>query len=99
MESKVISLNGLVVQGEGNVASVMNGETVMLSVHNGKYYNLGKTGGAIWNLIRVESSVNDVIDALTAEYEVDRTACESEVIAFIEQLIEQGLVKYDQRLA
>ncbi|MFC4103143.1 lasso peptide biosynthesis PqqD family chaperone [Paenibacillus xanthanilyticus] len=80
-------------QVEGNLVSDMNGEKVMLSIASGKYYNLGQVGGAIWELLQAPATLASVVDQLTNEYEIDRDTCESQVIRFIESLLQEGLVK------
>lgn len=83
-----------VVQAKGLVVSDMDGETVMMSVTNGKYYNLGKTGGRIWELLAEPVTVNDVIESLMDEYDVERSECERQVIAFIQMLLQENLIEY-----
>lgn len=49
--TNILSLETVLVQREGNIASDMDGEKVMLNVKNGKYYNLGEVGGEIWSAL------------------------------------------------
>lgn len=93
-----ILLNTIIVQGKGNFVSDMDGEKVMLSIHNGKYYNLGEMGGQIWEVINVPVSVHHLINALTAEYDVDPTECENQVISFLELLYEEDLIQVGEEV-
>ncbi len=79
------------------VTAVMDGETVMMSVETGKYYNLGAIGGDIWALLDTEKSFAQIIDALMEQYDVDRTRCEADTAAFLEQLKTQGLLTLQER--
>jgi hypothetical protein len=99
MRTVSISWHDAIAQGKGTIVSIMNGETVMLSVRNGKYYNLGETGGAIWRCIGTSSTVLEVVRAIAAEYNVEQDVCEEQVLSFLEQLLEHGLIDYDSRLA
>ena len=82
------------VQKEGNVVSDMDGEKVMLSIHNGKYYNLGEIGGVIWGLLEEPKSINELVDGLTAEYDVSPEDCERQVQSFLEMLKREELINY-----
>ncbi|MDQ0217473.1 lasso peptide biosynthesis PqqD family chaperone [Peribacillus cavernae] len=93
IKNQSISVKQLVSQGSGNIVSDMDGETVMLSVHNGKYYNLGEMGGEIWERIKEPISVQELITVLGAQYDVERTMCEEQVLSFLSQLLEEGLIK------
>jgi hypothetical protein len=87
------SLTHEVVQGKGNIVSEMGGEKVMLSIENGKYYNLGEVGGEIWELIQEPIKVNQVVSILMTNYEVEQADCEEQVISFLNQLNEEGLIE------
>jgi hypothetical protein len=83
----------VIVQTDGNIVSDMDGEKVMLSIQNGKYYNLGEIGGEIWELIPEPTAIYRVIEQLQAQYEVEPAECIEQVIAFVQQLIEEGLIE------
>ena len=70
----------------------MNGSAVTMDIATGKYYNLGETGGAIWNLLDQEKTVEELIVALTAEYNISKEQCAKEMIPFLESLIKKGLL-------
>lgn len=91
-ESKSIALDNTVVQSKENIVGVMQGEKIILSLHNGKYYNLGQTGTKIWDIIEVPVSVTQLVNTLTSEYEVESFECEGEVVSFLENLLEEGLI-------
>src|SRR3954466_6078887 len=86
------SKNHLLVQKQGNIVSDMDGEKVMLSIQNGKYYNLGELGGEIWDLIKEPITTGELVAKLQSQYDVDPTECEEQVISFISQLIDEGLI-------
>ncbi|MCQ6558995.1 lasso peptide biosynthesis PqqD family chaperone [Paenibacillus mendelii] len=92
IKNKLIQLDDVVVQQPGHIVSDMDGETVMLSVEIGKYYNLGDIGGSIWSEIQSPIPVRQLIANLMTKYAVDQEECEEHVLAFLEQLLEEGLV-------
>ena len=87
-----LSIDSIVSQKEGNISSDMDGETVMLGIQNGKYYNLGEIGGDIWDRMKDSISTRELIHQLTACYEVEASACEMQVLNFLQHLYAEGLV-------
>lgn len=85
-------------QSPGNIVSDMDGEKVMLSVQKGKYYNLGELGGEIWDLMKEPVTIHELVTTLQSQYDVEQTECEEQVTDFINQLLEQGLVKIEDRI-
>ena len=67
-------------------------ETVMLDVDQGTYYGVTGTGRSIWDLLAEPATPDTIVDSLLAEYEIDEDTCRAEVHAFLDDLIEQGLL-------
>lgn len=93
-----VTKNHLYSQIPGNIVSDMDGEKVMLSVQKGKYYNLGELGGEIWDLLKEPITIQELVAALQSQYDVAQTECEEQVTDFINQLLEQGLLKIEDRI-
>lgn len=91
--NQIFSLNLEVVQGKNNIVSEMGGEKVMLSIENGKYYNLGDIGGEIWDLMQEPIRIKQMVSNLMSKYNVEQTECEEQVISFLNQLNEEGLIE------
>ena len=70
----------------------VDGEIVMLDPASSKYFGLADTGARIWELLAEPKSVNDLVAALTAEYEVDDDTCRTQVTTFLDTLGAAGLV-------
>ena len=79
----------------GLMTANMNGSAVMMDIATGKYYNLGETGGRIWNLLEQPTTLSDLIRTLTSEYEVSAEQCKEDVLAFLQQLVDRGLLITD----
>ena len=90
---KMIGTETVVAQVEELVSSDLDGETVMMSVQNGKYYGMDKIGSRIWALIEEPRSVSNVCNILLGEFNVSRERCEQDVLAFLNKLAEDNLVK------
>ena len=49
-------------------------------------YTLNETGAFIWEHINGKRSVEEIIEAITTEYDTDKKTAEADVFAFIENL-------------
>ncbi|MCH1624877.1 lasso peptide biosynthesis PqqD family chaperone [Fredinandcohnia quinoae] len=95
IKNNKLSIESIVSQTSGNIVSDMDEEKVMLSIKNGKYYNLGEIGGEIWDMIESPISVKELVTILLSQYEVSEQDCEAQVIALLEQLLEEGLINVE----
>ena len=77
---------------EGLMTADMNGSAVMMDIMTGKYYNLGEVGGRIWELLEEPMTLGALVQKLTAEYDVSAERCRSDMLPFLNTLIEQGLL-------
>ena len=95
MTKNNISAESIVIQIEDIVASDIDDEKVMMSVEKGQYYSLDPVGSRIWELLDKPVKVTDLIDALLLKYDVDRETCERDVLAFLEELREDGILQVE----
>lgn len=92
INASVLSKNNVITQNQGNIISNMDGELVMLSIEKGNYYNLGVLGGEIWSLIEKPIKISDLLDKLISQYDVSQQECEEEVLSFLSDLYNEGLI-------
>jgi len=75
------------------LASKMDGETIMMSIAGGSYYGMDNIGSRIWELIAEPIRVSDLCDRLMEEFDVEIDQCLADVIAFLNALGENKLIK------
>jgi hypothetical protein len=92
MKKKNISTVVMVSRNKEIIAGDIDGETVMMSVEKGRYYGLDLIGSRVWAQIEKPIKVSELIDALLLKYDVDRETCERDVLAFLEELNEDGVL-------
>lgn len=80
------------VRKAGMMTADMAGSTVMMDVETGKYYNLGDVGGSIWEMMDAPLTMDELVEKLTAAYDVAPEQCRCETQAFVDSLVERGLV-------
>lgn len=68
-------------------------ETVMMDIEKGSYFGLNPTGSKIWTLLAEPVVIGDLCDRLTEEFKVPQEQCEEQVVRFLENLLERGLLK------
>ena len=89
----MIGLDTVVTRSEELISSDLDGETALMSVQSGKYYSLDEIGSRIWTLIERPRSVSELCDILLNEFNVDREQCAQDVLAFLNQLAKDNLVR------
>lgn len=90
-----LSLQTSVVRSPDQVSGDLDGKVVLLSIENGEYYNMNEVGSRIWALLEKPMTVGALVEQLLAEFEVERSKCEEEVAAFLEQLRKDKLVRVE----
>ncbi|MEJ5198971.1 MAG: PqqD family protein [Anaerolineae bacterium] len=67
-------------------------EAVALNLASGKYYGFDDVATRMWTLLVAHGAAAPALDALLAEYEVERSQLERDLNAFIERLVRDGLL-------
>ena len=91
----MISANSTVVAAKDQVSCDLADEAVILDLKAGIYYGLNSVGARIWNLIQEPKTVDQIRDALVAEYEIDAPSCERDLLALLGDLAARELVTID----
>lgn len=78
--------------GETLYARVGKEEAVMMSVTAGRYYGLNAVAARIWELLERPMTIAELCARLCEEFEVDAQTCEAEVLKFVNELIDNGIV-------
>ena len=78
---------------EQEVASkVIDGEAIIINLANGVYYSIDKVGAMIWDLLQAGHTLEQVIGAVTARYDVTREQAESDARELVGELVQENLV-------
>lgn len=68
-----------VVASDSQVACEVGHEVVILHLEEGLYYGLNEVGARIWQLIQQPRSLEEIADAIAAEFEVEPAQCLDDV--------------------
>ena len=74
------------------MSRLVGDETVLLDLASGVYFGLDGVGKRIWESIADGDSLGAAVEIIVAEYRVEKTQAQADVIAFANQLIERGLL-------
>ena len=86
------SSTSIVVAAKDQISCDLAGEEVILDLKSGVYYGLDAVGARIWQFMQEPRSIAQIRELIMAEYEVDRSECESDLMEFLGTLVENGLV-------
>ena len=88
-----IALDTVVCLSKDQASADVSDEVVVVNLSSGRYYGLDPVGARVWDLLRTARPVTEIRDALLAEYDVDAATAESDLVALLERLADQGLVE------
>lgn len=91
--TNVMSMESIVVATSEQVSCDLDGEVVILDLRNGIYYGLDAIGARIWNMLQKPTTVGAIRDAILLEYDVEADRCEQDLLAFLQDMGDKGLVE------
>ena len=71
---------------------VIEGEAVILSVDTKVFRGLNAVGSRVWELIDGRNGMDEIVEVIVREFDVTQERAVAAVGAFVQQLIEKGLV-------
>lgn len=96
--SATVKLDGFYVPSDAVVAREIEGELIIVPLTAGigdmedELYTFNDTGKAIWRQLAPGKSLNDVVQALAAEYNAEPKQIEADVLGLVEELVNRGMV-------
>ncbi len=89
----VITEESIVVMADNLTAAELGGEAILLDVKSGNYFGLNEVGVFILELLKNPRSVKYVVGKMLEEYDATSEQITADVLAFLNQLREQGLIR------
>lgn len=76
-------------------SSVLGTETIVLNYELGNYYELNEMGSFIWSLLQANevSTVMEIKERMLAEFDVEESVCQEELMSFLENLFHEKLIE------
>jgi hypothetical protein len=83
----------LLRRSEKVVSTNLDQEVVMMSIERGSYYGLDHAGTDIWEYLAEPKTFQDLCSHLMSRYTVEKKMCESDVVEFLTQMLEEELIE------
>lgn len=87
-----LTKDSVVQRSEGVVAAPVQQELVLMTVDRGEYFGVAGVAARIWERLERPVAVGELCRELGGLYDVGPEQCEREVLDFLEEAREQGLV-------
>lgn len=88
-----LTLEAVVCRSSDVIASPVDNEVVMMHIDHGMYYALNAVGADIWERLAEPIKVADLCAQLQQVYAVDRATCEADVLAILNDMAANGLLR------
>ena len=91
----IISLSTRIQLRKSQSSSVLGTETIVLNYDLGNYYELNEMGSFIWSLLQANemSTVMEIKERMLAEFDVEESVCQEELMSFLENLFHEKLIE------
>ena len=71
------------------------GTLVLLDLDGGQYYSLDEVSARVWGLCDGEHGVDEIVEAISAEYDAPAETIFEDVLAFLEEMLDEKLLVVD----
>src|SRR5215213_7187363 len=90
-----ISFSDRVRVADDVLISNLQEESVILNLNSERYFGLDNVGTRMLSVLNNADSIEAACESLAAEYDIDRDVLQADLIALVENLLHQGLVKIE----
>lgn len=84
-------------QTPGKLSTDLSGESVIMDLPSGTYSSFNPVGSTIWNELENEVDFTTILDAILTKFEVEKETAQSELVEFLELLLEKNLISAEKK--
>jgi hypothetical protein len=88
-----VGLQNSVIRAENLMSAPMDNEIVILNMAKENYVGLDEIGRVIWDLLKEPWRVDELCARLSREFEATAEQIAADVLPFINELTDEGLVR------
>ena len=92
-----MNLNQKVTFADTVFAQEVDGEMVLLDMQSENYFGLDEVGTVIWQAMQEQRCLKDILLVLMEQYDVKEDILEKDLLTFTHALVENGLIKVDDK--
>lgn len=81
------------IRNNETISGRLHDEIVMMDIEKGKYFSMNPVATHIWDLLEEPTSLEELCNTLTLEFEVDALTCKEDVAHFITEMLKLSLLK------
>jgi hypothetical protein len=89
----VIEPSTVLRRTDDHVSASLEESLVMMDIDAGKYYLLDDIASFVWDRLAAPTTVADLVGDLCSRYDVSAAQCQADVLPFLTELHEKGLVR------
>jgi hypothetical protein len=93
---KEITKSSIISRSKEIVFNKLDDEIMMMSIKNSEYYGLDNIASRIWELLANPSTLSQIVEKLSEEFEVSEDTCYTDVTEFLKALDEKNLIVISQ---
>ena len=95
----MVAKSDIVSMSPHQVYTTLGSEAVVLELQASNYFGMNDVGTAVWNFLQQPREVSDVIEHIVNHYEGSIEQAEVEILNFLQNLVNKGLVVVDHKSA
>lgn len=88
-----IELASVLYRNEDLLIQPIDDDVVMADMKSGTYFGLTGSAKAVWDMLDTPVSVDALCSGLGEHFDVVRSECERDVLAFLREMVDAGLVR------
>ena len=92
-KQKELELTTQVVRPADSIFADSGGEIVMMNLETSSYYGLDPVGSRVWELLAEPTTAAEIAAKLQEEYDVDEETSQRDVMALLQDLVDEKLVQ------
>ncbi len=92
LNGRTVGLSDKIRRNEELIFSCLDGNTMLLSIEKDEYYAVNPIGSKIWDLIGSPQDISGICEQLYQEYDIEPEMCKNEVLNFVNQMVEKGVI-------
>jgi hypothetical protein len=89
----MLTRNSIIQRAPDVIAAEADQDLIMVSVATGYYYGVSDVAREIWDAIGNPKRISDLVDDLTANFQIDSSLCEEQTLTFLNALLDEGLLQ------
>jgi hypothetical protein len=91
----MVNLKSVPLPNRNCIIKDLGEDTILISEKDNLIHTLDEVGAVIWKLIDGKRNLGAILDAVCAEFEVDRKEAEDDLFPFMDELEDIGLIEME----